>query len=353
MVDIKGKGILYEDDDAPIKLTDQDDSHVTKEYHLSLIGKVLNPKKQNVEKLLQTVPTQWGVQERVTANDLGNGKFLINFTTEEDLKSVLGKGPFHFNYCMFFLVRWEPIVHDDYPWIIPFWVELVGIPLHLWTVKNMKSIGGRLGHVNEDTIELSVGRMLIDVDSRRPLKFTRKIESPEGNEVTIEIKYDRLFKHCTICGLMTHEKGFCPTVESTMRSQTERAGVFARVQLPQDQPSCQPLLWDFRAHDQMNMDRDRQPLHHSSRTISHGNNRSDEACYHDASNHNDGFKARYHEQEMEISYSCTVIGNKRHQTHSDRIMRNRDNKPRGLRYDNTRYGSGPYDRKGDLTWREK
>nr|VDD51186.1 unnamed protein product [Brassica oleracea] len=104
MADIKGKGILYEDDDAPIKLTDQDDSHVTKEYYPSLIGKVFNPKKQNVEKLLQTVPTQWGVQERVTANDLGNGKFLINFTSEEDLKSVLGKVPFHFNYCMFVLV---------------------------------------------------------------------------------------------------------------------------------------------------------------------------------------------------------------------------------------------------------
>ncbi|KAF3609569.1 hypothetical protein DY000_02049310 [Brassica cretica] len=292
MADIKGKGILYEDDDAPIKLTDQDDSHVTKEYYLSLIGKVFNPKKQNVEKLLQTVPTQWGVQERVTANDLGNGKFLINFTSEEDLKSVLGKVPFHFNYCMFVLVRWEPIVHGDYPWIIPFWVELVGIPLHLRTVKNMKSIGGRLGHVNEDTIELSAGRMLIDVDSRRPLKFTRNIESSEGDEV-----------------------------ESTMRPQTERAGVFARVQLPQDQPSCQPLLWDFRAHDQRNMDRDRQPLHHSSRTVSHGNNISDVACYPDASNHNDGFKARYHEQEKEISNSRTVNGNKRHQTHSDRIMK--------------------------------
>ncbi|KAG5410866.1 hypothetical protein IGI04_007185 [Brassica rapa subsp. trilocularis] len=353
MADIKGKGILYEDDDVPIKLTDQDDSHVTKEYRLSLIGKVLNPKKQNVEKLLQTVPTQWGVQERVTSNDLENGKFLINFTSEENLKSVLGKGPFHFHHCMFVLVRWEPIVHDDYPWIIPFWVELVGIPLHSWTVKNMKSIGGRLGHVNEDTIELSAGRMLIEVDSRHPLKFTRKIESPEGDEVTIEIKYDRLFKHCTICRLMTHEKGYCPKVESTMRPQTERAGVFARVKLPQDQPSHQPLLRNFRAHDQRNMDRDRQPLHHSSRTASHGNNRSDVARYPDVSNHNDCFKARYHEQEKEISNSRMMNGNKRHQPHSDRILRSYDNKPRGLRYGSSHYSSGRYDRKGELTWREK
>lgn len=46
--DIKGKGILYEDDDAPIKLTDQDDTHIINEFNLSLIGKILNPKKQKL-----------------------------------------------------------------------------------------------------------------------------------------------------------------------------------------------------------------------------------------------------------------------------------------------------------------
>ena len=57
MADLKGKGILYEDDDEPIRLTDQDGSQVIKEFRMSLIGKVLNAKKQNVEKLLQTMPT--------------------------------------------------------------------------------------------------------------------------------------------------------------------------------------------------------------------------------------------------------------------------------------------------------
>lgn len=65
---------------------------------------------------------------------------------------------------MFVLVRWKPIVHDDYPWIILFWVQLVGFPLHLWTDDNLRNIGGRLGHV--DTLELTEGRMLIDIDSR-------------------------------------------------------------------------------------------------------------------------------------------------------------------------------------------
>lgn len=127
---------------------------------------------------------------------------------------------------MFVLVRWEPVVPDDYPWVIPFWIQLIGIPLHLWTDKNLRKIGSRFGQV--DTIELSEGRMLVDVDSRKPLKFKRKAESPDGDEVTIEFKYEMLFKHCTICGLMSHEKGYCPS----LKPHIERGGVFARVQIP-------------------------------------------------------------------------------------------------------------------------
>lgn len=77
MTDVKGKGICYEKDDEPIQLTDQDDSPTIRDYRLSLIGKILNPKKQSVEKLIQTMPVQWEMQDKITANDLGNGKFLL------------------------------------------------------------------------------------------------------------------------------------------------------------------------------------------------------------------------------------------------------------------------------------
>ncbi|KAF3525040.1 hypothetical protein F2Q69_00047035 [Brassica cretica] len=65
LADIKGKGILYEDDDEPIKLTNQDNAQNIKEFWLSLISKILNPKKKNVEKLLQKMPSQWGMDDRI------------------------------------------------------------------------------------------------------------------------------------------------------------------------------------------------------------------------------------------------------------------------------------------------
>ncbi|KAF2567023.1 hypothetical protein F2Q68_00024567 [Brassica cretica] len=188
------------------------------------------------------MPAQWKMHDRITANDLGNGKFLLNFVNEEDLQSVLRQGPFHFNFCMVVLVRWEPVVHDDYPWVIPFWVEVTGIPLHLWTIKNLRNIGNRLGHI--DTVELTAGPMLIDVDTRKPLTFARKIAFPEGEEVSIQIHYDKLFKHCITCRMLTHEKASCPMSLQAVNTQGDRISVFARVQLPMNEVSRQSLLRD-------------------------------------------------------------------------------------------------------------
>ncbi|KAF2591041.1 hypothetical protein F2Q70_00039262 [Brassica cretica] len=238
MVDLKGKGILYEEDDEPIQLFDEDDAHTIREYRMSLIGKVLNLKKQNVEKLIQYMPTQWKMQDRITANDLGNGKFLFNFASEDNLQAVLKQGPFHYNFCMFVLVRWEPIVHDDYPWIIPFWVEISGIPLHLWTVKNLKNIGRKLGHV--DTIELEAGRLLIDVDTRKPLVFKKKVQYPSWrgshhNDEKVEM----------------------------MKAQTIMAGVFARVQLSENNTIRQPIMDESK--DRMSS----RPYHHGAASTAH------------------------------------------------------------------------------------
>ncbi|KAJ4870640.1 Uncharacterized protein Rs2_47753 [Raphanus sativus] len=205
------------------------------------LRRYVNPKKQTVEGLIKTMLGQWKMQERVVANDLGQGKFLLNFETEDDLNSVIRQGQFHYNFCMFVLVRWEPVIDDDYPWVIPFWVEIIGIPLHLWTIKNLENIERRLGHI--DTVELSVGRMLIEVDTRKPLTFTRKV-SWKGKEVSIFIRYEKLFKHCPPCGMLTQEAAYCP-----LKAKSEKSDVFDRVQLPDSESSRQPSLRDQKSQE--------------------------------------------------------------------------------------------------------
>lgn len=166
---------------------------------------------------------------------------------------------------MFVLVRWEPVVHDDYPWIILFWIEITGIPLHLLTINNLKNIGKRLGHI--DTVELAAGRMLIDVDARKSLTFKRKIASPEGDEVWIEIHYEKLFKYCKTCRMVTYEVALCPLKETLPTTQGARSDVFSRVQLPVGGVSRQFLLRDKEIENRFGRDgygrrdnRSRSPL---------------------------------------------------------------------------------------------
>ncbi|KAH0898761.1 LOW QUALITY PROTEIN: hypothetical protein HID58_048329 [Brassica napus] len=329
MGDMKGKGILYEDDDAPIILMDQDDTLIASAFSLSLIGKVLNPKKQNVEKLLQKMPSQWGMEDRITANDLGNGKFLLNFTSEEDLSSVFRQGPFHFNFCMFVLVRWEPIVHDDYPWIVPFKVQVIGLPLHLWTDKNLWNIGARLGHVHVDSLEVAEGSMLIDVDSRKPLKFSRKVESKDGDEVTIEIKYEKLFKHCSTCGMLTHEKDHCPSsdVRSRLQPQAERPGIFTRIKLHK--------IW----HSAINFTTSSGQMFTTVSLMWNVWNLPDMLLF-------QGMDDRKYAQRTHQSGDLRA-------THSDRIMRRHNDLNRSNIYGGSRASKGPYDRNQRQTWREK
>ncbi|KAH0879139.1 hypothetical protein HID58_066533 [Brassica napus] len=198
---------------------------------------------------------------------------------------------------------------------------LIGFPLHLWTDANLRNIGGRIGHV--DTLELTEGRMLIDVDSRRPLKFSRKVEY-EGDEVTIEIKYDKLFKHCTTCGLLSHEKGYCPNVDVRSRLQHVERPVFSRLQQNQDvsrQNWGRDALANTRATQQSSLQSRgiQSSQYYTSKPL-----RSDDMS-------TLGQAARYWEDDSSRG------------RHSDRIIRSRDDHSRRSRYGGAR-GAGPYAR---------
>uniref|UniRef100_A0A0D3BMA4 Zinc knuckle CX2CX4HX4C domain-containing protein n=1 Tax=Brassica oleracea var. oleracea TaxID=109376 RepID=A0A0D3BMA4_BRAOL len=235
-----------------------------------------------------------------------------------------------------------PIIHGDYPSIIPFWVVMSGIPLHLWTVKNLKSIGGRLGHVDVDSIQVAEGRMLIDIDSRLPLKFTKKVQAPEGEEVTIQIKYEMLFKHCSTCGLLTHEKGYCPlTVHALVgTNQNVKSDVFARVQLPREQTNHQPSLGGYKtSNSQSQMSQEMR-----SRLDGYKESYATRDRSTDKKHGRESYHSRHGDEEYPSQHH-----NVKH--HSDRIVRTRDDI--SYIYGNARSRYGPYDRKKELTWREK
>lgn len=82
-----------------------------------------------MKELFLNLPKIWKLEERVTGTDLGFGKFQFDFKTEEDIDAVLKLQPFHFDYWMLSLARWQPKQSKLFPSEIMFWTRIIGIPL--------------------------------------------------------------------------------------------------------------------------------------------------------------------------------------------------------------------------------
>lgn len=145
--------------------------------------------------------------------------------------------------------------------------------------------------------------------------------------------------------ILLTKKGYCPSTanDPTTRHHTERAGIFDRVQLPQEQTNTQPLL---RGHTNF--------VSHSQSSYAMRSRYDDN---HKRYNSRDGAK-KYH-KEIETYHSRSGDGayhslaDEKANYHSDRVIRTRDRRPGNSRYSNSKYRTRPYVRKQELTWRER
>ncbi|KAL0680418.1 hypothetical protein Bca4012_047265 [Brassica carinata] len=129
--------------------------------------------------------------------------FQFKFESEHDLKLILSKAPFHFKRWMMILQRWEPIVSDSFPALIPFWIKIHGIPLHYWTEDTLRAIGKELGPVQG--FDVDQGRVRVLVNGLKPLEMKLEI-SVAGNIKQVELQYENLEKHRFSCKALSHEE---------------------------------------------------------------------------------------------------------------------------------------------------
>ncbi|KAG2304767.1 hypothetical protein Bca52824_033418 [Brassica carinata] len=97
----------------------------------------MNPVEQKIKALLTNLPKIWKLEEQVTGKDLGFGKFQFDFEKDEDIEGVLRLQPYHFDYWMIALARWQPKRSPLYPSEIPFWVRVLGVPSEFRTVPKL------------------------------------------------------------------------------------------------------------------------------------------------------------------------------------------------------------------------
>ncbi|XP_018511085.1 uncharacterized protein LOC108870222 [Brassica rapa] len=202
-----------------------DNSALIKTYSKTLIGRCMNPVEQEMKALFTNLPKIWKLEERVTGSDLGFGKFQFDFMTEEELEAVLRHQPYHFDYWMLALAKWQPKQLKDFPSEIPFWIRVFGLPLEFRTAPTLESIGGALGRVVD--VDVVQNRVQVVIDAFKELCFETSIDFKGGEfyeeeEVAVSLRYEKLFGYCKGCGSLCHKEEICPLDEKNTKAEPER-----------------------------------------------------------------------------------------------------------------------------------
>lgn len=219
----KGKSVGMEPFLAPrtarVKAQVPDNSDRLHQHSLTLIGRVTN---QSVQKMWSLIPffTDLGKSEqRPVGSDLGNGMFQFQFAQEADLLAVLEKRPFHFARWMVIVQRWEPTVSNSFPSLIPFWIKIQGVPIHLWSEDIVRSLGEDIGIFEKAEVTALSMRMRVQINGRLPLIKSSIIEYPNGDEVTATFVYEKLERHCSKCFRLDHDVKDCLVAKHQEKAQ--------------------------------------------------------------------------------------------------------------------------------------
>lgn len=84
---------------------------------------------------------------------------------------------------MIILQRWETTTSPHFPSLIPFWIKVQGIPVHLWTEDTIRRLGEDIGVFEEADITSLAVRMRVHINGRLPLIKESVIEYKGGSEV--------------------------------------------------------------------------------------------------------------------------------------------------------------------------
>ena len=128
---------------------------------LTIIGRVTKRTAQKVWSLIPFFTEMWKPHGRPMGSDLGNGCFQFQFENESDLIGVFEKRPFHYAKWMVILQRWEPTTAVSFPSLIPFWIKVQGIPIHLWAEETIESLGANIeifekAEINDFSVKMRV-----------------------------------------------------------------------------------------------------------------------------------------------------------------------------------------------------
>lgn len=208
------------EDEEPLTLPDSPRFRVYDENSTSLLGRLLNPDYQSMERMIDYMPTVWRVYGRVRGIALPRDRFQFVFQREEDLLTVLKDRPWSYNHWVVALEQWSADPPPDFLRYMKLWIRIRNIPMKFFTGDTMDRLASEVGHVKEIAYDPKVShtkdyiRALITFDTEKPAKASRKLTISKDKTVSIEFEYERIHKRSFHYHRLTHEKFKCSMLRS-------------------------------------------------------------------------------------------------------------------------------------------
>lgn len=125
--------ILTKEEEEEIAITARSRMDLLEECSLSLFGKLLSDRHQNLRALKSTLRSTWKMGSDLQIVEVGNNILQFKFTSEYQLKWVEKNGPWNFDNNLLLLCRWSKGLSADNIVFThsPFWVQIWGLPFEL------------------------------------------------------------------------------------------------------------------------------------------------------------------------------------------------------------------------------
>lgn len=156
-------------------------------------------------------------------------RFQFIFKHEHDHLDILSRGVHTHAMWPIVLERWVSKPPLDYLQYTRVWVQMRNIPINHYTKNTIKSLRDFAGEVVDVPFDPEKAqtkdyvRVQVTFDVSKPLRRSKKLTLPGGEEVTIRYDYERLQKRCYTCQRLTHEQPQCPWSKKRKKTDGEKS----------------------------------------------------------------------------------------------------------------------------------
>uniref|UniRef100_A0A2N9GNM8 Reverse transcriptase domain-containing protein n=1 Tax=Fagus sylvatica TaxID=28930 RepID=A0A2N9GNM8_FAGSY len=180
-------------------------------------GRFLTQKPINFRATRSTLRLAWRMGDDVRIVEVGNGLLQFRFAHAFQMKWVLEHGPWNFDNHLLVLRPWKrglTTATTTFTHAL-FWVQIWGLPFDLMDPGVGETIGHNLGNFvlvdkrSEFMDSASFLQIRVEIPIAKPLRRGGYILSPEGEQVWVQYKYERLPLFCHSCGRLGHSVQAC------------------------------------------------------------------------------------------------------------------------------------------------